>query len=274
MVTFIPRYIQTDQKKISSKIGYPYFFSRKFVSKAGNKKFLVVKISDKKALKEFVHDVNYSIRSYTLLDFGEKGVYVYNDVIQTRDRLEIYIPHYWSRYRERMNLGADISFYDLLVYHYHHNSAYSMRLKNIPTLKQYENGFFATSGDGISLGIKYAENIYKFNTFITVDMMKGEDQMASFLIDEVHRILAENQIIVSPFYPVGYGHATVEPVKRTLVEVVMKKRENMKTAVQYEIDKLKEEIALKRGRRLWLYKMKRHLIKLKFVFNMLLKRYF
>lgn len=38
MVTFIPRYIQTDQRKISSKIGYPYFFSRKFVSKAGNKK--------------------------------------------------------------------------------------------------------------------------------------------------------------------------------------------------------------------------------------------
>lgn len=275
MATFVSHHIQADQRKNSSKTGYPYFFSRKFISKAGNKKFLVVKISNKKALKDFMHDINYSIRSYTLLDSGAKGIYVYNDVPQTYDRLEIYIPHYWSRYRERMNLGDDVSFYDLLVYHYHHNCVYSMRMRDIPTLKQHKNGFFATSGDGISLGIKYPENIYKFNTFITTDMMKGEEQMAAFLVDEVRRILAENQTIVPPFYPVNYGHTIIEPVKRSLVEIAIKKRENMKLAIQRETEKLKEEIVLReRERSLWFYRVGQYMVKLKMVLWGVLKRCF
>lgn len=272
MAPFIYRHILTDQKRIRSRADYPYLFSRRFMSNAGNRKLVVVKISDKKALKDFMYDINYSIRSYTLLDAGAKGTYVYNDVPQTRDRLDIYIPHYWSRYRERMHLGEEMSFDDLLAHHYKYNSTYSMRVGDIPNLKKHENGFFATSGSGISWGIKYEGNIYKFNTFMTVDMMKGEEQMTTYLVDEVQRILAEKRTGAPQFHPVDYRTTNVKPVRKSLIDAAMKSRQRSKIAVGNAIEMLKEDINRKeRKSRLWSYRMKRCVIKMKAVFIKWLK---
>lgn len=240
MAKSVSHYIQKDQQKVLQKEGYPYFFTRKFISRAGNKKFIVMKIPDKRALKDLMSGKDFFARVYTMLDAGTKGVYIYRDVQRPHEHFEIYTAHYWARYRLRMNLGDDLSFYDLLVRHYKNNSSFCLQDNDLPNLKVYKDEIFVTSEEGVSLGRKPAENILQLNTFLSPDELKGE-QLEAYRRNLLSLQLAVREAKMPKFRPVAITEANQHPQKKSLIEAAKKNRMARKNSLQMEKETVEKD---------------------------------
>ncbi|GEM_PF-3399541 len=264
--SMILRQVREDQKRILHKKDYPYYFAYQFTTRTKNIKVIIVEIWNKRALKDYKTRINY--QDYTLQDRGKDGIYVYSDTQNECGRhLGIYTPHFWSRYRQRMNLDADMSFRDLLRNYYRHNRSYTVTTENVPVLKHRENEFFSTCAQGICFGIILDKNIYQFNTFITKQMLKGEKQMETSMENEVNRLLIDQQFFQPQFRTDRQNKGITDPLNTNMLDAIKRRHKEEYSDYQVQQEKLEKEMTKKEA------ETKTVGYKLKKVFTLFRKRF-
>lgn len=104
----------------------------------------------------------------------------------------IYPPHFFSRYRQRV-LQNEIATKDLIIRFFKENYSYVYSVKDIQlTEDKWQREVHGTTKEGVALGFQTAEGNILFKTFITYEMLKGE-QIEKFtenekLRQEIHGI--------------------------------------------------------------------------------------
>lgn len=96
--------------------------------------------------------------------------------------LIMYPPHFFSRYAERMKI--ELTGIELMKAFFKHNNSYVYEVKRKQLSETtYINECYGTGNDGVSLGFLTTEGNMFFKTFITYDMLKGE-QIEKFIENE------------------------------------------------------------------------------------------
>lgn len=100
-----------------------------------------------------------------------KAAFVNNNMSQLN--IFKYTPHFFSRYSERKNLG--LHGMELVIYYFIRNTDYRIEMHE-PTEKnsEYIKEIFGTTSDGVTLGVVNKHMNIIFRTFITPEMLKGE----------------------------------------------------------------------------------------------------
>ncbi|MCF8464542.1 MAG: hypothetical protein K9G41_06865 [Flavobacteriales bacterium] len=133
-------------------------------------------------------DKKVTLSVYLVWYIGDRGL----TAVQTfphHPSLFYYTSHYFKRYNERLKLGINDP-KKLLHVFMHNHLAYTFQY-----LEEISPGvwkFFAYTKNGVALGtyIK-SDNYYKMNTFITHDMLKGDQlEMETFKKAELDKYLA------------------------------------------------------------------------------------
>lgn len=117
---------------------------------------------------------DYSRVTYIVTYDSPHGIYaimvMFKDAIP---HLAIYPPHFFKRYRERMQL--DVTGIDLMVEYFRYNSNFTW--KESPRLisdTHYVTEVGASTADGVSLGIRSIFDNFLLKTFVTYDMLKDQ----------------------------------------------------------------------------------------------------
>lgn len=95
----------------------------------------------------------------------------------------IYLPHFFSRYRSRF-IQSDVNTKDLVVRFFTENYSYvyninEIKLDNDAVMKEIHG----STKEGVALGYQSTEGNVLFKTFVTYEMLKGE-QIAKFTENE------------------------------------------------------------------------------------------
>lgn len=102
--------------------------------------------------------------------------------VEGKPQLIMYPPHFFSRFRERMQLNA--TGIELMKLFFRHNASYVYEVKQVQvTQDTYINEIYGSCKEGVALGVLTVENNILFKTFITYDMLKGE-QVNKFIENE------------------------------------------------------------------------------------------
>jgi hypothetical protein len=106
--------------------------------------------------------------------------------VQGQPQLIFFPPHFFSRFRTRMGLNEYGM--DLLIYFFRRNSSfvYEQQVREL-TCDQYVTEIYGSTRDGVALGVATVEGNILFKTFVTYDMLKGE-QIEKFTKNEELRI--------------------------------------------------------------------------------------
>jgi hypothetical protein len=95
----------------------------------------------------------------------------------------IYPPHFFARYRQRV-LQSDASNNDIIVRYFQENYSYVYDLCNVKISdNQYQIEVRGSTSEGVALGLQTVEGNVLFKTFVTYEMLKGE-QIAIFTENE------------------------------------------------------------------------------------------
>lgn len=133
-------------------------------------------------------DKRASISVYLVWYIGNRGLTAIQTFTKT-NCLFYYTSHYFKRYNERLNLGINDP-KKLLHTFMHNHLAYKFEF-----LEEIAPGvlkFFAYTKNGVALGTYiHSQNYYKMNTFITHDMLKGNQlEIQAFKKAELDKYLA------------------------------------------------------------------------------------
>lgn len=95
----------------------------------------------------------------------------------------IYPPHFFARYRQRV-IKEDITTTDLIKRFFKFNQGYVYTLKDTPKFGNLAlREVYGTTRDGVAMGFMTTHQNVLFKTFITFDMLKGE-QIETFTANE------------------------------------------------------------------------------------------
>lgn len=105
--------------------------------------------------------------------------------IEKKPQLILYPPHFFSRYRDRMQIS--LNGLSLMNHFFKFNCSYVYEIKR----KEIKESHFSievygSCRDGVCLGFMTSEDNIMFKTFITYDMLKGE-QIEKFTENEKYR---------------------------------------------------------------------------------------
>lgn len=145
-----------------------YFEPYHFTSSGKNEWILIIEASDKKAIQY----EKSKITSILLMN-TKVGYYVYMPtLVMGKFHIAVFPPHFFSRYRERMNMN----YYGkkLITEYFIRNSSFVFDHKSTiyDNIKIIEVA--ASSNDGVGLGYVLLEGDTFLKTFITYEMLKGE----------------------------------------------------------------------------------------------------
>jgi hypothetical protein len=133
-------------------------------------------------------DKKITLPNYLIWYYGDRGLTAIEPFTNS-DYLFYYTSHYFKRYNERLNL--QITDPKKLLHTFMNNHiAYTFQFLEQVSPNVWK--FFAVTKNGVALGtcinsLKY----YKMNTFITHDMLKGDQlQMKAFKSAELEKYLA------------------------------------------------------------------------------------
>ena len=95
----------------------------------------------------------------------------------------IYPPHFFARYRQRV-LQSEIHGKELIVRFFQENYSYVYDICNVKVSEEkYQIEVRGSTKEGVALGLKTVEGNVFFKTFVTYEMLKGE-QIAIFTANE------------------------------------------------------------------------------------------
>lgn len=147
---------------------FPVYSHYSYTSPKKNKWLILLQAQNK---KEFGDN---SRTTYVATYNSPHGIYaIMVSFINENPHLIFYPPHFFRRYRERMDL--DLHGDELLVEFFRYNSGYVFE----HYLKDSGGGekileIAGSTNDGVALGIQSVNGNLLFKTFVTYDMLKGE----------------------------------------------------------------------------------------------------
>ena len=115
------------------------------------------------------------LRYYSFLYFLNKaGIHVVIDSacnFVSEEFFSIFIPHFFERYRTRFLMDESLGMWETIYSYFKANQGGTFM--PIPSEK-YKNSFYCAVNDGVALGTNINDEIVLVKTFITYEMLKGE----------------------------------------------------------------------------------------------------
>ena len=151
------------QRKINSLSSK---FRRLAIRKRSN--FLTLDYTDPQKNKWCIH-VIFNKNSYTTLPFlyyhGNNGYQALRLHLETGE-CEAYNPHFFSRFNERVNIGSKSSMETM--------KAYFLMSFEVQVHQEKDNTFHAEIAVGVGLGYRITDYLIQYKTFLTHDMLRGQ----------------------------------------------------------------------------------------------------
>lgn len=148
---------------------YKFLGKKEYISKNKNKYVFLFCTRGKKQYKQMGIE-----RNYWLEYMRSDGIHAVRFNHETGRDFTFYTPHFFDRYRERfLEPQFDIEDWtkpDVIEDYFKNNVVFNARPMNDP---RYPNSLFVVSEDGIALGEDIGKGIWEFRTFITFEMLKG-----------------------------------------------------------------------------------------------------
>lgn len=154
-----------------AKDNVPVFFKPvEITSKRGNKYILQVNSKGKSDFKKngllfIIYMYYHRPEGIYVVMLGSDGSWTVSD-----DFYNIYTPHFFDRYRERELKDIHKPKLQTIIDFFTHNA--TGRYINVDNEK-YKDSIFYTVPTGVMLGSIYKDNIFELRTYITFDMLKG-----------------------------------------------------------------------------------------------------
>ena len=149
---------------------FHYLGRREKITKSKNKYvFLFYTHGRKQYKKEGV------LRSFRLEYLRRDGIHVAKINIFNQNEVTFYTPHFFDRYRERFLEPQfeidDWTKEDVIDDYFMNNVAEVATNQNNP---KYSGGIFVSTDNGVILGSNLGEDLWEYRTFISFDMLKGQ----------------------------------------------------------------------------------------------------
>jgi len=103
------------------------------------------------------------------------GIYAVMLIFENKKKpyLSIYTPHFFSRFAERAKI--DLHGVDLMIRYFKYNTNYTFCGQEGQMMDKWEKEYvYGTTTEGVSLGLKLEGGTTFFKTYITHEMLKGE----------------------------------------------------------------------------------------------------
>lgn len=159
---------------------FPVYRRYSWMSRRKNRWTVIYEAREKKEVGDMARITNFST-----IDMGF-GIYAYMPSF-TNGELQyiIYPPHFFSRYNERCGLG--MTGQSLYVRFFRDNGSYCFSVKEKRFWKDNEEymstEIYGSTKDGVAMGVLTNCGNILFRTFVTYDMLKGE-QIETFTKNE------------------------------------------------------------------------------------------
>lgn len=154
---------------------FPVYRQTFYTSPKNNKWILFFEARNKKEVGD-----ESRLTFVTYVDSPHGFMVVMSSSLNGKRHLIFYPPHFFTRYRERLNI--DLIGLDLIRNFFKYNSSYTFEFKD----NEFNTEVFGSTKEGVALGVVSEENNVLFKTFITYKMTKGE-QVESFAKNEAIR---------------------------------------------------------------------------------------
>ena len=152
-----------------SRSGPIFFRPVEIKSSSGNDYYMQAFAYDKASFKKT------GMRYYSFLSYyNKKGMTVVTDTSLnrvTKEYYAIFISHFFERYRERFVKDSSIGIKDSVFSYFKANQGGAFT--PVPSDK-YKDSYYCAVNDGVALGSKINDTILLVKTFITYDMLRGE----------------------------------------------------------------------------------------------------
>lgn len=147
---------------------FPLLFSPfYFTSKRKNEWIIIIEAPTKKAIRSDMGKITFVLLMNTNI-----GYYVYMPSwVNGQMHVIAYPPHFFSRFRERMNL--ELTGKELIAEYFSYNASYVFDIKNVIINDCEICEIAASSKHGVGLGTAMEGGVF-LKTFVTYDMLKGE----------------------------------------------------------------------------------------------------
>lgn len=159
---------------------FPVYSNYKYTSPRKNKWLILLEARSKKEFGDFCRT------TYVTMYDSPHGMYaVMVSWVEKKPQLIIYPPHFFARFRDRFSINATGQ--DLMLEFFKYNSSYVYEIvdKHIDN-EHITREVYGSCTDGVCLGFWTSENNIMFKTFVTYDMLKGE-QISKFTNNEKYR---------------------------------------------------------------------------------------
>ena len=167
-----------------TKDNVPVFFKPiELTSKRGNKYILQINSKGKSDFKK--KDLLFITYMYYHRPEGIYAVMVASQGVASSadDFYNIYTPHFFDRYRERELKNIHMPKMEAIIDFFTHNAT----SKHVEVeSEKYKDSLFYTVPTGVMLGNKYNDYICEIKTYITFDMLRGNQvDNSEKLIDDI-----------------------------------------------------------------------------------------
>lgn len=105
-------------------------------------------------------------------------------IVLDRQTIKFHPPHFFKRYKERM--GLDLKGLDLIAEYFKRNNNYTYEIRDIVENGEPRVDFAGSTVDGVTLGYGTTGGNILTKTFITYDMLKGE-QIETYMNNNEYR---------------------------------------------------------------------------------------
>lgn len=168
------------RREVIHTMVFPIFRRYTWTSRRKNKWTVIYEARSKKEVGDYARITNYAT-----VDIGF-GKYAYMpSFVEGKLHFIIYPPHFFSRFNERCGLDrTGQSLYDRF---FRDNGSYCFDLKERHIMKDDKEFLctevYGSTKDGVAMGVLTNEGNVLFRTFVTYDMLKG-DQIETFTKNE------------------------------------------------------------------------------------------
>ena len=172
-----------------TRAGAVFFRPVDFQSSSGNNYSMQAFSYDKASFKKS------GLRFYSFMSFVNKtGINVVIDSMSnliSKGYYAMFIPHFFERYRERFLNNESLGMRDTIYTYFKSNQGGSFM--PVPSNK-YKNSFYCAVHDGVALGTLINEEIILVKTFITYEMLKGDQIEIGDNLEEALCVFLEGHI--------------------------------------------------------------------------------
>lgn len=158
------------RRKVLKSAVFPVYAHSFFKSKSGNNWIVFFEAQTKKEIGE---DARITMICLLNTIIGYQVIMI--SYMSGKPHLILYSPHFFSRYKERMNI--DKTGIDLIVEYFRYNYSYAFDKR--------EENICGSSKHGVAMGFESEHNNICFKTFVTYEMLRDDQHV--FLYKELLR---------------------------------------------------------------------------------------